>query len=242
MDYSCPKIFIKLLKPVFSILEKGHELNGYTDDQFIQGDTIDSYFSSGKSFIQLPRIYYLPRKICSSSLINTGVVGIYTELCHYVSLTEVKKIKIKENGWLLGENKHPTVKEVANVIGVPVSGFPAVQFGPLYYRHLQHDKSEAVEQNKGNFDKHMTQSSNALQVHKCGNKTSLTAINLSAKHNQTLQYTQSQAWLARVHLIHLQKQGGGQWLQSDRKNIKKLFCLAVFPSCFRICPCHICGG
>ena len=41
--------------------------------------------------------------------------------------------------------------------------FPAVQFGPLYYKHLQHDKSEIVKQKRGSFDKCMRLSSNALQ-------------------------------------------------------------------------------
>ena len=63
-----------------------------------------------------------------------------------VSLTEVKKIKIKENCWLLRENKQSTVREVVNVICLAVSFFPAVLFGSLYYRHLQHDKSEVVKQ------------------------------------------------------------------------------------------------
>ena len=45
MDYLCPGMFTKLLKPVYFILrQKGHELIGYTADQFTQGDKIDSYF------------------------------------------------------------------------------------------------------------------------------------------------------------------------------------------------------
>ena len=78
-------------------------------------------------------------------------------------MTEVKKIKIRKDCQLFRENTQPTVREVASVIGLLVSAFPAVQFGPLYYRHLERDKSEAVKQNKGNFDKQMTLSSSALQ-------------------------------------------------------------------------------
>ena len=49
MDYLCPGMFTKLLKPVYFILrQKGHELIGYTADQFTQGDKIDSCFSVGK--------------------------------------------------------------------------------------------------------------------------------------------------------------------------------------------------
>ena len=37
---SAPRIFTKLLKPVFSALHKqGHEIMGYLDDSFLMGDT-----------------------------------------------------------------------------------------------------------------------------------------------------------------------------------------------------------
>ena len=61
------------------------------------------------------------QKICFCSHTNTGVLGIYSGLCHYhCFLTEVKKIKIKENCWLFRENKQPTVREFANVICLTV--------------------------------------------------------------------------------------------------------------------------
>ena len=54
-------------------------------------------------------------------------------------------------------NKHkPTIKEVAQVIGLLVSSLPAVQFGPLHYRNLEEDKISAQRANKGNFDSPMT--------------------------------------------------------------------------------------
>ena len=71
-----------------------------------------------------------------------------------VSLTEDKRIKIKEDCQLLRDNKLPIIREVARVIGLLVFSFPVLQFEPVYYRHLEHDKSEAVKLNTGNFDKH----------------------------------------------------------------------------------------
>ena len=49
-------MFTKLLKPVYSTLrQKGHELIGYMDDLYSQGDTIAPCFSSVKACIHLLR-------------------------------------------------------------------------------------------------------------------------------------------------------------------------------------------
>ena len=62
-------------------------------------------------------------------------------------LPESKKTKIKAFCHSLMQCDSPTIREVAKVIGSIVSTFPAVKFGPLYYRGLESDKSSA-----GNFD------------------------------------------------------------------------------------------
>ena len=58
----------------------------------------------------------------------------------------------------------PTIWEVARVLGVLVSSFPGVQFGPLHYRNLERDKISALQVNKGNFESPMTVSSEARTV------------------------------------------------------------------------------
>ena len=160
-------MFTKLLKPVYFILrQRGHELIG-SGKHFIQGDTKDSCFSSGKVCIQLPRslefVIHPQKSVLAPSQTLELLAFIMNSATITVSLTEVKKMKIKENCWLLRENKQPTVREVANEIGLLVSVLPCCAIWPLYYRHLQHVKFELVKQNKSNFDKHMTLSSNALQ-------------------------------------------------------------------------------
>ena len=154
MDYPCPGMFTKLLKPVYFILrQKGQELIGYTNDQFTQGDAIDSCFSRGEACNQLPRSLQFVIHLEKSVLVPTQTLELLEFLVNTttitISLTEVKKIKIKENCCLLKENKQPTVRQVANVICLAVSVFPVVQFAPLHYRHLQHDKSEIVKQKRG---------------------------------------------------------------------------------------------
>ena len=41
--------------------------------------------------------------------------------------------------------KSPSIREVASVIGKIVSSFPGVMDGALYYRHLEKDKSQALD-------------------------------------------------------------------------------------------------
>ena len=54
--------------------------------------------------------------------------------------------------------KHPklTIRELAQLIGVLVSSFPGVQYGPLHYRSLEIVKTKALTLNKGNFDAMLT--------------------------------------------------------------------------------------
>ena len=58
--------------------------------------------------------------------------------------------------------KGSTIREVARVIGLLISSFPGVEFGPLHYHHLEWDKTEAVQSLKGDFDCRMQLSSPSI--------------------------------------------------------------------------------
>ena len=45
---------------------------------------------------------------------------------------------------------------MAQIIGHMVSSFPAVKYGPLFYRNFENDKTCALKQSKGNYDGRMT--------------------------------------------------------------------------------------
>jgi hypothetical protein len=44
-----------------------------------------------------------------------------------------------------------------------VASFVAVKYGPLFYRNLEQDKSNALKQNKGDFDQLMRLSAKAIR-------------------------------------------------------------------------------
>ena len=53
---------------------------------------------------------------------------------------------------LLHEEK-PTIREVAQVIGLIVSTLPGAKLGELHYRNLEKNKTVTLQTNKGNYDK-----------------------------------------------------------------------------------------
>ena len=77
-------------------------------------------------------------------------------------LTKDKAIRLKEHcKTLLKLDKPKLIREVATIIGQIVASFPGVMYGPLYYRYLEQDKSEALIKDKGNFDEYMVLSTEA---------------------------------------------------------------------------------
>ena len=73
-----------------------------------------------------------------------------------VRVSASKSTKVQTACLNLLDSKHITIQDVADVIGLLVSSLPAVQFGELYYSKLEVNKSNAVRQNKGDFDATMT--------------------------------------------------------------------------------------
>ena len=69
--------------------------------------------------------------------------------------TAEKIQKIKASCLELLHSPTPSIRQVASVLGLLISNFPAAQFGPLHFRDLDMDKTEALKQNKGNFDRPM---------------------------------------------------------------------------------------
>ena len=73
-----------------------------------------------------------------------------------ISLGENKVKLVKETGHMVLTCKDVSIRAVAQLIGRFVSCFPGVEYGPLFYRRLEHDKSMALKSQCGNFDAHMT--------------------------------------------------------------------------------------
>ena len=73
-----------------------------------------------------------------------------------IRLPPVKAATVRQACENLFNQDNPTIREVACVIGLIVSSFPGVQYGELHYRYLEHNKIEALHDNKGDYDAFMT--------------------------------------------------------------------------------------
>ncbi len=56
-----------------------------------------------------------------------------------------------------------SIRDVPSVVGLIVSAFPAVKFGPLHYRALEFCKTGALKSFHGNFDHAMSLSNSAYE-------------------------------------------------------------------------------
>lgn len=78
-----------------------------------------------------------------------------------VTLTREKALSLQHACQGLLNTTLPTIREVACVLGKIVSSFPGLMYGPLHYRHTEHDKIRALRNNQWNFDKRMSLSRRA---------------------------------------------------------------------------------
>ena len=151
------RVFTKLLKVPFSHLRcKGHISVIYVDDSYLQGNTFDSCLQNVKDTIKILRALgftiHCEKSILYPTQKLTFLGFIFDSVNMSITLTKEKFLKIVHLCDSLCKNLHPTIREVAKVIGNLVASFPAVPYGQLHYRKLEHNKIIALKRNKGNFD------------------------------------------------------------------------------------------
>ena len=151
------RIFTKITKIPFSVLRgQGHISVVYVDDSWLAGDTFEECMCNINDTIELLislGFTIHPQKSVLTPTKKITFLGfdINSEEMS-ISLTLEKKQKIyalcKKCLEII-----PTIRELAKLIGHCVASFPAVTYGPLYYRELEANKISSLKLNKGNFDK-----------------------------------------------------------------------------------------
>ena len=104
-----------------------------------------------------------------------------------VTLTNDKMLKLHKIAMDVLNKDHPTIREVASLIGFLVSCTPGVQYAELFYKQLEIDKANALRASTGNFDSSMSLSSIAISdIHwwlenatKCKRKINQGAIDMT---------------------------------------------------------------
>ena len=167
---STPRIFTKVLKPVFSYLRSqfGHTCLGYIDDSFYLEDSYteceEATLRAIQLFVSLGFKIHPEKSVIIPTQILEFLGFILNSILMLVTLTNKKAVTILQLCQKFSlPNKRFTIREVASFLGTLVSSFPGVEFGPSHYRHIEADKEANLKLNQGNFDSFMTLSHDSLQ-------------------------------------------------------------------------------
>ena len=153
---SAPRIFTKILKPVYARLRSiGHTCMGHIDDSLLVGQSFDSCHRNIADtvclFTNLGFTIHPVKSVLQPQQKIDFLGFVLDSSTMTVTLTGAKAMKVRS-----ACQKTATIRSVAKVIGFLVSSFPAVEFAEMHYRQLELDKICALRANKGNFDSIMT--------------------------------------------------------------------------------------
>ena len=154
---SAPRVFTKVLKPfVGSIRNKGIRLVIYLDDMAIISSSRELSSQEAAIVVRtLESLGFIINKeksvlIPSQRIVFLGYV--IDSVAMTVSLPEEKLNKLKEQTLSLWEKPQCSIRELAHVIGLIVSSFPAIKPARLYYRDLEVCKLEALSSSDGDYN------------------------------------------------------------------------------------------
>jgi len=147
---SSPRVFTKCTKPLIAhIRSKGHRGLIYIDDSLwmtqsfhqsqLQIQEVMSIFQKAGFTINMEKSSLIPMQEVTflGYLINTSKMMVY--------LPQEKITLLRKEIQSLLDNCFPKIRQVARVIGLIVSTFPAVYPGPLHYRFLEKEKTQALQ-------------------------------------------------------------------------------------------------
>ena len=138
---SAPRIFTKIMKPVFQMLrQQGYISSSYIDDCYLQGETYNECTTNvDVSTARLRHLGIFPHEEKSHFTPTQKLTYLgfdFDSVSMKVQLTKQRATTIKQKCESILDGKHITILALAQVIGHLVSSFSGVEYGPLYYRHL----------------------------------------------------------------------------------------------------------
>ena len=164
---NCPRFFTKLLKPVYGNLRsKGFLSAAFIDDCYLQGATFqeckENVQETVKLFESLGFIIHQEKSVLTPCK-RIKYLGFWLDSERMsVTLPTDRAKKLINACRELKQRKAVTIRQLAQTIGQMVAAFPAVLWGPLFYRELEKEKAQAVKKNKGNFEASMSLSLKAV--------------------------------------------------------------------------------
>ena len=230
---SAPRIFTKLLKPVFATLRQaGCTIIGYIDDCLIVADSKEECLDSLQKTIDMLQTLGFIINFDKSELVpqrRLEFLGhIFNSEQMIIDLPQNKKNTIILECERLRDKNISKIRDVARVIGLIVSSFSAVEYGQLHYRDLEHNKSEALKHHCGNFEASM----NITEAMRVELTWWIENLNKQIRHvshgnPQIILETDAslEGWGASVD----DNQTGGRWSAQEKENhINYLELLAIY--------------
>lgn len=152
-----PRLYTKLLKPVFATLRKlGHSNVPYIDDSLLQSDTQDSCVQNVTDTVSLMDKLGLtvhPDKSVINPVQCIEFVGfVINSLDMTVRLTPRKAADIKSLCLAILNQKQVVIREFAKLIGKFVAAEPGVSYAALHYKSMEVERDSALKRVKGDFD------------------------------------------------------------------------------------------
>lgn len=230
----CPRNFTKLTKPIYSHLHGlGHIITGYLDDSLLiaedQTSCLANIADTIKLFDQLGFIVHANKSILKPTQEITYLGFVINSKEMSVKLTDKRKDSLLNFCTEIASKRFNKIRDVARLIGLMVSSFPAVPLGPLHYRQLELEKSIALKSSKNNWDNYMKLSEKALdeikwwKLNTAESKQPIIRVNpqLIIKTDASLT-----AWGAVCNNVRT----SGAWSkrERERKHINELEMLAAF--------------
>ena len=144
------RVFTKVSKPVYAYLrQQGYMSVIFVDDSYLQGDTKQECLQNIEATVSLLESLGFAIHEGKSILNPTQEIEflgfVFNLVTMPISITKGKTEAIIFKIRRFLENKFPTIRELASVIGSVISLFPAIQFGKLHYRALEKDKTNALK-------------------------------------------------------------------------------------------------
>ena len=216
-----PRVFTKLLKPVYSTLRsQGHLSVGYIDDSYLQGNTIQNCQNNIQQTVNLfTSLGFLvhPEKSVLVPTRKLKFLGFILDSERMiVSLTPERAGAIKEAAKRLLVKPNPTIRDHAEVIGKFVATFQGCLYGPLHYRQLESDKISALKKSQGDYDAPVTLSNLAQQDLHWWIQNIQNAKNSINHPNPTI-ILESDASNMGWGAVHQTKSTGGRWTHNEQQ-------------------------
>ena len=152
-----PRKFTKLLKPVFSKLRaQGYASTAFIDDSLQLSESytkaLKNVLATTELMLSLGFAVHPDKSVLSPTQRITYLGMIIDSVLMTVQLTEERIAGILNLCNKLVQATTCTIRDLARIIGKIISSFPAVKYGPLYFRHLEETKKAALKINRGDFD------------------------------------------------------------------------------------------